>query len=98
MAGLSHEPGTREAHKGILWGLYVRPGNRRTGLGRALLRAALTHARGQFEQVVLHVVSDNDPARLLYESEGFVSYGLERRAMKDGARYLDEYLMVRYLT
>jgi GNAT superfamily N-acetyltransferase len=45
MAGLSHEPGTREAHKGMLWGLYVRPGNRRTGLGRALLRAALAHAR-----------------------------------------------------
>ena len=97
MAGLSDEPGTREAHKGILWGLYVRPGNRRTGLGRALLRAALAHARGQFEQVVLHVVSDNDPARLLYESEGFEAYGLERRALKHGSGYRDGLLMVRFL-
>ena len=57
----------------------------------------LDHARGQFDQVLLQVVSDNRPAIRLYESEGFVSYGLERRAMKEGARYLDEYLMVRFL-
>ena len=97
MTGLSHEPGTREAHKGVLWGLYVRPDSRRAGLGRALLRAALAHARGNFEQVVLHVVSDNEPARRLYESEGFEAYGLERRALKHDGGYQDGLLMVRFL-
>ncbi|HEX7200380.1 MAG TPA: hypothetical protein VF213_12925 [Dongiaceae bacterium] len=57
----------------------------------------LDHASGQFDQVLLQVVSDNHRAIRLYESEGFVSYGLERRAMKEGERYLDEYLMVRFL-
>jgi hypothetical protein len=48
------------------------------------------------EQVQLLVVTDNERARRLYVSEGFVIYGLERRALKLGERYLDEYLMVRF--
>jgi len=98
MAGLYREAGERKRHKGVLWGMYVRPAVQGLGLGRALLRAVLDHARGEVDQVLLQVVSDNRRAIRLYESEGFVSYGLERRAMKEGARYLDEYLMVRYLT
>ena len=97
MAGLYHEAGERKRHKGVLWGMYVRPTVQGRGLGRALLRAVLEHARGEVDQVLLQVVSDNGPAIRLYESEGFVSYGLERRALKEGERYLDEYLMVRYL-
>lgn len=98
MAGLYRESGERKQHKGVLWGMYVRPAAQGRGLGRALLGAVLDHARGQFDQVLLQVVSDNHRAIRLYESEGFVSYGLERRAMKEGERYLDEYLMVRFLS
>ena len=97
MAGLYRESGERKRHKGVLWGMYMRPAARGRGLGRALLRAVLDHARGEVDQVLLQVVSDNHRAIRLYESEGFVSYGLERRAMKEGERYLDEYLMVRFL-
>jgi RimJ/RimL family protein N-acetyltransferase len=43
-------------------------------------------------------ISDNRQAIRLYESEGFVSYGLEGRALKLGDRYLDEYMMVLFLT
>ena len=95
MAGLRREPGERKQHKGVLWGMYVRPTVQGLGLGRALVRAVLEHARGEVEQVLLLVVSDNLRAVRLYESEGFVSYGLERRALKQGERYLDEYHMVR---
>jgi ribosomal protein S18 acetylase RimI-like enzyme len=98
MAGLRREPGDRKQHKGVLWGMYVRPAARGLGLGRALLRAVLEYARGEVEQVLLLVVSDNRRAVRLYESEGFVSYGLERRALKQGERYLDEYHMMRFLT
>ena len=35
--------------------------------------------------------------RLLYESEGFEAYGLERRALKHGSGYRDGLLMVRFL-
>jgi ribosomal protein S18 acetylase RimI-like enzyme len=97
MAGLYRELGERKRHKGVLWGMYVRPAARGFGLGRALVRAVLAHARGELEQVLLQVVSDNARARRLYESEGFEVYGLERRALKQGERYLDEYQMVRFL-
>jgi ribosomal protein S18 acetylase RimI-like enzyme len=97
MAGLRREPGERKQHKGVLWGMYVRPAAEGRGLGRALVQAVLTQARGMVEQVQLLVVTDNERARRLYESEGFVIYGLERQALKLGERYLDEYLMVRFL-
>lgn len=97
MAGLRREPGERKQHKGVLWGMYVRPAAQGLGLGRALVRAVLEHARGEVEQVQLLVVTDNLRAVRLYESEGFVSYGLERRALKQSERYLDEYHMVRFL-
>jgi ribosomal protein S18 acetylase RimI-like enzyme len=77
--------------------MYVRPAAQGLGLGRALLRAVLDHARGEVDQVLLQVVSDNRRAIRLYESEGFISYGLERRALKVGDRYLDEYMMVLFL-
>ena len=98
MAGLYREAGERKRHRGVLWGMYVRPATQGLGLGRALLRAVLDHARGEVDQVLLQVVSNNLQAIRLYESEGFVTYGLERRALKVGERYLDEYLMVRSLT
>jgi ribosomal protein S18 acetylase RimI-like enzyme len=98
MAGLRRECGERMQHKGMLWGMYVRRAAEGRGLGRALVQAVLTHARGMVEQVQLTVVTDNERARRLYESEGFVIYGLERQALKLGERYLDEYLMVRFLS
>jgi ribosomal protein S18 acetylase RimI-like enzyme len=97
MAGLYREQGERKQHRGMLWGMYVRPAAQGRGLGRALLRAVLAHAESELEQVHLVVVSDNEPARRLYESEGFSAYGLEPHALKQGQRYLDEILMVRLL-
>lgn len=97
MAGLRREPGERKQHKGVLWGMYVRPAAQGLGLGRALVRAVLDHARGEVEQVLLLVVSDNLRAVRLYESEGFASHGLERRALKQGDAYVDEYHMTRFL-
>lgn len=48
------------------------------------------------EQVTLAVSSDNIPARRLYESLEFETYGSEARALKIGESYVDEDLMVLY--
>jgi ribosomal protein S18 acetylase RimI-like enzyme len=59
------------------------------------LQLLLNEARGQtIEQVVLTVVADNDRARRFYQRWGFSVYGTEPRAIKVGAAYLDEALMV----
>ncbi|QRK09308.1 GNAT family N-acetyltransferase [Archangium violaceum] len=52
----------------VTW-MYVAPELYRRGVGRALLRHALSQAG---ERVELTVLDGNHPARALYESEGFV--------------------------
>ncbi|WP_127584186.1 GNAT family N-acetyltransferase [Paenibacillus koleovorans] len=83
-------------HKAHLVAMFVRPAARRSGVGRGLLSAAISQARalGGIERVYLGVTATNVPARRLYEALGFQSYGLDKRGMKIGDRYLDEELMV----
>ena len=53
-------------------GLAVDRAYQRTGLGRALVKAALRSARQRgFPRVALHVSTGNAAAIALYESEGF---------------------------
>jgi ribosomal protein S18 acetylase RimI-like enzyme len=56
--------------------MWVDPGFRRTGVGRALVEAVIARARAAGKRrVVLHVVADNTDARGLYERTGFVATG-----------------------
>ena len=86
----------KQAHKALLWGMYVRSAARKFGLGKRLVAAVLDHAHGRVEMVQLAVVSENEGARRLYGALGFVEYGFERRALKQDGRYYDEVLMVKF--
>jgi ribosomal protein S18 acetylase RimI-like enzyme len=88
--GFAIQQGQKNAHKGRLWGMYVRPSSRRAGVGRLLVNAALDVARANVELVQLSVVRENRPARKLYESVGFVEFGMEPKASKLGDQYYDE--------
>ena len=98
VAGCWRQDGEKERHKAALWGMYVRPAARRSGVGRRLVEAILAHAATRVEQVNLSVVSGNEAALRLYRNAGFVEYGREMRALKEDGRYFDEILMVRFLT
>ncbi len=98
IAGLYVEPAPRRAHKGVLWGVYVRPKARSAGVARRLIEAVLEHAKDEVEQVNLVVERSNIHARRLYTSLGFIEYGLEKNALKIGDRYFDDVLMVRSFT
>jgi RimJ/RimL family protein N-acetyltransferase len=87
----------KQAHKALLWSMYVRPTARNEGLGKQLVGAVLGHARGRVEQVQLSVVSENESARRLYAALGFVEYGYDKRALRQDGRYYDEVLMVKFL-
>jgi RimJ/RimL family protein N-acetyltransferase len=89
--------GPKIGHKGVLWGMYVRPEARGTGLATALVRSLIEHARDHVEQIQLTVVSDNPRARRFYQRIGFSEYGLEKKALKFNGVYFDEILMVRFL-
>jgi RimJ/RimL family protein N-acetyltransferase len=85
-------------HKGLLWGMFVRPEAQGAGLGAALIARVLEHAAQVVEEVRLTVVASNTAAVRLYARAGFVQYGLERRALKVGGQYHDELLMALVLS
>jgi len=80
-------------HKGILWGMYVRPHARGMGLAASLVQRVIEWARPPVEEICLTVVASNTAACRLYRRAGFEPYGLERRALKIGDAYYDEALM-----
>jgi RimJ/RimL family protein N-acetyltransferase len=87
-------PGTaKQRHKGILWGMYVRPDARGTGLAASLLQRVIEEARPLVEEIRLTVMASNTAAHRLYSAAGFEPYGLERRALKVGDDYYDDLLM-----
>ena len=97
IAGFAVQQGQKMAHKGLLWGMYVRPAARNTGIGRRLVEAVCHLARQRVELIQLSVVRDNEQARSLYASLGFLEYGVEKNSLKQGGRYYDEVLMAKDL-
>ncbi len=99
IVGCARERGMKNEHKALIWGMYVVPEAGGRGVGRALLSAALERARGWpgLEQLWLSVGTNNQRAGALYRSCGFERFGLERRALKLGDRYIDEEHMMLFL-
>ncbi|WP_316246610.1 GNAT family N-acetyltransferase [Sutcliffiella horikoshii] len=48
----------------------------------------------KIEQIYLAVTAGNEPAKRLYTSLGFVTYGIDRNGLKIEDTYFDEELMV----
>lgn len=97
VAGFAVQQGQKRAHKGVLWGMYVRPVARKAGVGRRLVEATCNLARQKVELIQLTVVRDNEQARELYARLGFLEYGTEKNALKQDGRYYDEVLMAKNL-
>jgi ribosomal protein S18 acetylase RimI-like enzyme len=98
IATLIIQAGDKRAHKGSLVGMYVRSNARRAGVGRRLVEAVIDLAREHVELIQLSVVKENEAARRLYAGVGFLDYGIELHALKQGGRYYDEFLMAKDLT
>jgi len=96
-AGFAVREGEKESHKGLLWGMYVRPAARGAGVARRLVEAVILHARGRVELIQLSVVMGNEHARRLYARLGFVEYGIEKNSLKHRGKYHDEILMAKEL-
>lgn len=96
IAAFVRENGMKTAHKGNLFGMYVREEMRGKGVSKNLLLALIARASeiDGVEQINLTVVSSNEPAKRLYSSVGFQTYGIEHRALKYMGQYFDEDWMV----
>ncbi|QLJ00779.1 GNAT family N-acetyltransferase [Streptomyces sp. NEAU-sy36] len=91
-------PLASHAHVLSIQGFAVAEEARGRGVGRALIRAAVTEARARgARRLTLRVLGHNTPARRLYESEGFAVEGvLPGEFLLDGA-YVDDVCMGRSL-
>ena len=82
-------------HKALVIGMYVTPAARSTGAGRALLMAAIEHARSieSLLLLALTVTESNEPAINLYRSAGFQEYGVEPMAILTPSGFKGKLLM-----
>ena len=88
--------GVKDRHKGNVYGVYVNPLHRGRGLAKQLLTRLIEMASSDpsLEQIVLAVGTQQEPAKRLYRSAGFVTFGTEPRALKMGTIYVDEDHMI----
>jgi ribosomal protein S18 acetylase RimI-like enzyme len=96
VAGCRRERLVKHRHTAYIWGMYVAPEHRGTGLGRRLFVAAVARARTwpDLDSLWLDVTTTNHGARALYASCGFRTVGIKLRTLKVGDRYYDEELMM----
>lgn len=81
-------------HKATLWGVLVAPSHRKRSIGRRLVEAAIRYARlTGVRRLNLTVFLPNDTARGLYESLGFVVFGVEPQAIHMGGCDHDALIM-----
>ncbi len=98
-AGLARRPRAKERHIADFFGMYVAPRHARRRIGRRLVDAGIAEALAWpgLEQIVLSVTRSNARARQLYLDAGFVTFGIEHRAVKVGDAYYDKEHMVLFL-
>lgn len=91
VAHVARSRGDKTRHTATLWGMYVTPDHRRTGLSRRLMETAIaaTRAMPGVTRLCLAVDITNAPARRLYDSLGFEPWGVEKDAFRAG-RSVDE--------
>ena len=89
-----NQPKTR--HKGMVWGVYLKPAYRGRGLARLITDALLTRVRTyrDLRQVNLSVAATQTAAERLYRALGFEQFGYEAEALLVDGELVDEYWMV----
>jgi len=91
-AGILRWTSPKFRHRATVWGVFVEPEERRRGLGRAVMTAAIDLARTWpgVDYVDLGVSERAHDAARLYESLGFAAWGREPEATDvDGRRYAE---------
>lgn len=93
-AGLYKLDHIKTKHKGVLWGMYIKPDYRRRGIADALLIEVINHARSLVSQLQLTCATNNPVAIKLYQKHGFKIYGTEPNSLKIDDMFYDEALMI----
>ncbi len=83
VVGLTRETRLKNRHKATLVAMYVAPEFSGHGIGQALVKTVVDHARQSGQAlVVLTVTAGNRRATALYERAGFIAFGTEPDAIR----------------
>lgn len=98
MVTLMSEVKLKMKHRANIYAVYVTPCHRGKGIAKQLIEKAIHKAKElkEVEQLYLTVVSTNIPAKRLYQSLGFSTYGIDKKAIKIADSYYDDDLMSYY--
>lgn len=91
-AGAMREGGPKRRHIASIWGVFTVPEYRGRGIGRSVVAAAVDAARAWpgIEQIQLSVSEGSAAAQALYESLGFVAWGVEPDCLRIDGRGIAE--------
>lgn len=95
--GVGKGQSAKVRHIATIWGMYVRPPARGTGLSETLLEAAIAEAFRDCRSIRLSVVSTNHAARRLYQQAGFKEWAVDSAALNVNGSFHDKVLMRRDL-
>jgi ribosomal protein S18 acetylase RimI-like enzyme len=84
-------------HRGVVWGMYVKPEYRGRGIASQLMESVITYAKSRVMQLHLSCVTTNQTAIAFYQKHGFTIYGTEPNSLKIDNKFYDEHLMVKWL-
>jgi RimJ/RimL family protein N-acetyltransferase len=93
MAGFALYERLKTRHKGVMWGVFVKPEWRKHRVGRALVQRVIDHASRHVIMLEAAVGMTNESARRTYHGLGFKPYGIERKAIRVGDVFHDEELL-----
>ncbi len=80
----------KQRHKGQVFGFYVAPAWRGTGIGDGLLAGLIAEGRAtNLRTLMLSVTVGNTPARFLYRRNGFQAYGIEPDGLNLAGTFYD---------
>lgn len=97
MANLYIQPYKKLMHT-CLFSIIVKESMRGKGIGGALLKQLMQHAKNRFKIEILHLeVYEGNPARKLYERLGFKPFGSQAHFIKENGKYLGKTFMQKQL-
>ena len=96
ITGLARYEKPKRRHRAMVWGVYVSPAARGRGGARQLLAETIRRAKAMpgLERLTLTVSNHATAARAMYEAAGFVTFGREPGAARDGDVAIDEIYML----
>lgn len=99
ITGFGRQTTLKMRHKGMVWGVYVRPEARGQGLAKALMQGVIERAKrleglGQIQLAVAHT---QHAARSMYQALGFEVWGWEKQALVVNGQWIDEEHMVLFI-